>query len=297
MVAKELVHQKPIPTIFPVGLGTGRLASLGAGYSRKEAFQCLEAAIALGVNLVDTADSYGSSDCEKLLGSILKELGYPMLVSSKAGYRFCDLPGPLGIFNQVGKKILNKFSQRQCFTPKYIRECLEGTLRRLRTRRLDFFFLHDPTESALMDDKLTETLLRVRQAGDVRFLGIACTAERAEALNPSHLLGEWVQTQVNPWSGVGMTGEKWSRRNIMANHVFGGTKVSQYGESLQGIAREEGITPRQLLIGFGLQQSGVRCVLVGTGRADHLRENVEATKKKLSERSLAALRAMIHKNS
>jgi len=135
----------------------------------------LEAAIALGVDLVDTADSYGSSDCEKLLGSILKEMGYPMLVSSKAGYRFCDLPGPLGLFNQVGKKILNKFRQRQCFTPKYIRECLEGTLRRLRTGRLDFFFLHDPTESALMDDKLTETLLRVRQAGDVRFLGIACT--------------------------------------------------------------------------------------------------------------------------
>lgn len=296
MAAKELVHHKSIPTIFPVGLGTGRLASLGAGYSKKDAFQCMKTAMELGINLVDTADSYGSSDCEKLLGSILKEMGYPMLVSSKAGYRFCDLPSPLGLFNQVGKKILNKFSQRQCFTPKYIRECLEGTLRRLRIGRLDFFFLHDPTESALMDDKLTKTLLQARRAGDVRFLGIACTAERAEALNPSHLLGEWVQTQVNPWSGVGMTGEKWSGRNIMANHVFGGTKVSQYGESLQGIAREEGITPRQLLIGFGLQQSGVRCVLVGTGRADHLRENVEATKKKLSERSLAALRAMNHKN-
>lgn len=296
MVAKEVVHQKPIPAIFPVGLGTGRLASLGAGYSKKDAFQCIETAMELGINLVDTADSYGSSDCEKLLGLILKEMGHPMLVSSKAGYQFCDLPGPFGLFNQVGKKILNKFSQRQCFTPRYIRECLEGTLRRLRTGRLDFFFLHDPTESALMDDKLTKTLLQARQAGDVRFLGIACTAERAEALNPSHLLAEWVQTQVNPWSGVGMTGEKWSGRNIMANHVFGGTKVSQYGESLQAIAKEEGITPRQLLIGFGLQQSGVRCVLVGTGRADHLRENVEATKKKLSERSLTALRAMNHKN-
>jgi aryl-alcohol dehydrogenase-like predicted oxidoreductase len=257
----------------------------------------LEAAIGLGVNLVDTADSYGSSDCEKLLGAILKEMGYPMLVSSKAGYRFCDLPRPFGFFNQVGKKILNKLGQRQCFTPRYIKECLEGSLRRLRTERLDFFFLHDPTESALMDDKLTETLLQIKKAGDVRFLGIACSLKNAEKLSANHPLGAWVQTQVNPWSGVGMGGKTWSGRNIMANHVFGGTKVSQYGESLQGIAREEGITPRQLLIGFGLQQSGVRCVLVGTGRADHLRENVEATKKKLSERSLEALRATIHKNS
>jgi aryl-alcohol dehydrogenase-like predicted oxidoreductase len=296
MVAKELVHQKPIPTIFPVGLGTGRLASLGAGYSKKDAFQCLETAMGLGVNLVDTADSYGSSDCEKLIGSILKEMGHPIYVSSKAGYRFCDLPRPFGFFNQVGKKILNKLGQRQCFTPKYIQECLEGSLRRLRRERLDFFFLHDPTESALMDDKLTETLLQIKKAGDVRFLGIACSPKSAEKLRANHPLGTWVQTQINPWSGVEMTGEKWSGGNIMANHVFGGAKVSQYGESLQVIAREEGITPRQLLIGFGLQQLGVRCVLVGTGRAEHLRENVEATKKKLSERSLAALRAMTHKN-
>ncbi|MBJ7497056.1 MAG: aldo/keto reductase [Gemmataceae bacterium] len=292
----EFVQEGLGPTIFPVGLGTGRLASLGAGYSKKDAFQCMETAMELGINLVDTADSYGSSDCEKLLGSILKEMGQPMLVSSKAGYRFCDLPGPLGLFNQVGKKILNKFGQRQCFTPSYIKECLEGSLRRLRTGRLDFFFLHDPTESALMDDKLTETLLRARQAGDVRFLGIACSPKSAEKLRANHPLGTWVQTQINPWSGGEMNGEKWSGGNIMANHVFGGAKVSQYGESLQGIAREEGITPRQLLIGFGLQQSGVRCVLVGTGRAEHLRENVEATKKKLSERSLAALRAMTHRN-
>ena len=107
MGAGDLGQESLRPAIFPVGLGTGRLASLGAGYSRKKAFQCLEAAIALGVNLVDTADSYGSSDCEKLLGSILKEMGYLMLVSSKAGYRFCDLPDPLGRFNQVGKKIIN----------------------------------------------------------------------------------------------------------------------------------------------------------------------------------------------
>jgi hypothetical protein len=297
MGAGELGKEGLGLAIFPVGLGTGRLASLGAGYSKKDAFQCMETAMELGINLVDTADSYGSSDCEKLLGSILKEMGYPMLVSSKAGYRFCDLPGPLGLFNQVGKKILNKVGQRQCFTPRYIKECLEGSLRRLRTGRLDFFFLHDPTESALMDDKLTETLLQIKKAGDVRFLGIACSPKNAEKLSANHPLGAWVQTQVNPWSGVGMGGKTWSGRNIMANHVFGGTKVSQYEESLHGIAKEEGITPRQLLIGFGLQQSGVRCVLVGTGRADHLRENVEATKKKLSERSLAALRATIHKNS
>jgi len=297
MGAGELGQEGLGLAIFPVGLGTGRLASLGAGYSKKDAFQCMETAMELGINLVDTADSYGSSDCEKLLGSILKEMGYPMLVSSKAGYRFCDLPGPLGLFNQVGKKILNKLGQRQCFTPRYIKECLEGSLRRLRTGRLDFFFLHDPTESALLDDKLTETLLQIKKAGDVRFLGIACTAERADALNPNHPLGEWVQTQINPWGDMKLLGEKLIGRNIIANHVFGGAKISQHSKSLQRIAADEGLSTRQLLIGFALKQSGVRCVLVGTGRANHIRENVEAVHKTLSENALTSLREMAHKDS
>jgi aryl-alcohol dehydrogenase-like predicted oxidoreductase len=297
MGAGELGQESLRPAIFPVGLGTGRLASLGAGYSKKDAFQCMEAAIKLGVNLVDTADSYGSSDCEKLLGTILKEMGCPMLVSSKAGYRFCDLPGPLGLFNQVGKKILNKLGQRQCFTPRYIKECLEGSLRRLRRERLDFFFLHDPTENALMDDKLTETLLRFRQAGDVRFLGIACTAERADTLNPNHPLGEWVQTQVNPWGDKQLFGEKWTGRNIIANHVFGGAKISEYSKSLHRIAADEGLSTRQLLIGFALKQSGVRCVLVGTGRSNHIQENVKAVHKTLSENVLTSLREMARKDA
>lgn len=297
MEAGGFVHEKSLPTIYPVGLGTGRLASLGAGYSKKDAFLCLETAMGLGVNLVDTADSYGSSDCEKLIGSILKEMGHPMYVSSKAGYRFCDLKRPFGFLNQVGKKILNKLGQRQCFSPKYIRECLEGSLRRLRRERLDFFFLHDPTENALMDDKLTETLLRFRQAGDVRFLGIACTAERADTLNPSHPLGEWVQTQVNPWGDKQLLGEKWAGRNIIANHVFGGAKISQYSKSLQRIAADEGLSTRQLLIGFALKQSGVRCVLVGTGRANHIRENVKAVHNTLSDNALTSLRVMARKDS
>ena len=63
MGAGEFGQEGLGPTIFPVGLGTGRLASLGAGYSKKDALQCMETAMALGINLVDTADSYGSSDC------------------------------------------------------------------------------------------------------------------------------------------------------------------------------------------------------------------------------------------
>jgi aryl-alcohol dehydrogenase-like predicted oxidoreductase len=297
MGAGELGQESLRPAIFPVGLGTGRLASLGAGYSKKDAFQCFETAMGLGVNLVDTADSYGSSDCEKLIGSILKEMDHPIYVSSKAGYRFCDLPRPFGFFNQVGKKILNKLGQRQCFSPKYIQECLEGSLRRLRRERLDFFFLHDPTENALMDDKLTETLLRFRQAGDVRFLGIACTAERADTLNPNHPLGEWVQTQVNPWGDIQLHGKKWTGRNIIANHVFGGEKISQHSKSLQRIAADEGLSTRQLLIGFALKQSCVRCVLVGTGRANHIRENVKAACNTLSENALTSLRVMARKDS
>lgn len=91
-----------------LGLGTGRLASLGAGYSRAQAAECLAAAAESGLNLIDTADSYGSGDCERLLGRLLADLRHPFLLSTKSGYTYCRLPAWLSPLNQVGKKSSKK---------------------------------------------------------------------------------------------------------------------------------------------------------------------------------------------
>jgi aryl-alcohol dehydrogenase-like predicted oxidoreductase len=271
-----------------LGLGTGRLASLGAGYSRAQAAECLAAAAESGLNLIDTADSYGSGDCERLLGRLLADLRHPFLLSTKSGYTYCRLPAWLSPLNQVGKKILQKIRSRQCFEPAFIRKNLEHSLRRLRREQVEFFFLHDPTPEALADERLTAELLSAKQAGKVGQVGISLSSWGGTRLPASHPFASLRQTQVNPWMPLAGT----AACEVVANHAFGGERI--FGESahLEKIAAQEGMTPRQMLIAYAAQQPGVRSVLVGTGRAEHLRENLKGLGKKLSVTSLASLAAL-----
>lgn len=271
-----------------LGLGTGRLASLRAGHSRAQAAECLAVAAESGLNLIDTADSYGSGDCERLLGRLLADLRHPFLLSTKSGYTYCRLPAWLSPLNQVGKKILQKVRPRQCFEPAIIRKNLEHSLRRLRREYVDFFFLHDPTPDALANDKLTAELLLAQRSGKVGQLGISFSSLGGHPIPTSHPFATLLQTQVNPWIPLVAT----AASEVVANHVFGGDRI--FGEStcLGKIAAEEGITARQMLIAYAAQQPGVRSVLVGTGRAEHLRENLKGLGKKLSATSLASLAAL-----
>jgi len=268
-----------------LGLGTGRLASLGAGYRRSQAAECLRTAAENGLNLIDTADSYGSGDCERLLGRLLREIRHPFLISTKAGYTYCRLPAFLSPLNQIGKKILQKVGPRQCFFPTTIRQRLEESLKRLRRERVEFYFLHDPTPEALRDDDLTAELQKAKEHGKIGEIGISFSSTAATQIPRDHPFSSLLQTQINPWIPLSLRGN----HEIIANHVFGGEKILQDDGRLESLATKEGLTPRQLLIAFAAQQKGVSTVLVGTGRAEHLRENLGGVGKKLSPATLTSL--------
>lgn len=269
-----------------LGLGTGRLASWGAGYTRKQAADCLHMAAEHGINLIDTADSYGSGDCERLLGQLLSETRHPFLISTKAGYTYCRLPALLSPLNQVGKKILHQLGQRQCFQTTVIRKNLEQSLRRLRRDRVDFFFLHDPTPQALDDEKLCAEILRAKQEGKIGHAGISISSAFDLPISRSHPLASLIQTHVNPW---GRKTLEIPQREVVANHVFGGEKLARDQDLVRQIAADENMTIRQLLVAYAASQAGVRAVLVGTGRAEHLRENIGGVGKKLSAEGLKKL--------
>ena len=275
-------------SVSVLALGTGRLASLGAGYRRKEIIACLQLAAEYGINLIDTADSYGSGDCERLLGGLLADLRQPFLLSTKSGYTYCRLPAWLSPLNQVGKKILQKIRPRQNFDPEVIRRNLESSLRRLRRERVEFYFLHDPTPQALADEKLTAELLKARQVGKVGQVGISFSSSCGHSIPPTHPFGTLWQTQVNPWMPL----QTAAGSEVVANHVFGGERIFREGPKLERVAAQEGMTMRQMLIAYAAQQPGVRTVLVGTGRAEHLRENLKGLGQKLSAAGLAALDAL-----
>ncbi|MCX6960784.1 MAG: aldo/keto reductase [Verrucomicrobia bacterium] len=153
--------------IHRLGIGTGRLASLGSGYSANDANRLLETAQEIGVNLIDTADSYGSADCEKLLGKLLRRFHDHFLVATKTGYPFCDFPGPLGVFNQFGKKAISHLGAKPRFDANYVKKSIDGSLRRLGRERLDFFLLHDPTSPVWEDDSLRRIIEKAKAAGKI----------------------------------------------------------------------------------------------------------------------------------
>lgn len=278
-------------SIHRLGIGTGRLASLGSGYSVRDAAKLLSVAVDLGVNLIDTADSYGSTDCESLLGKLIRDHGEHFLLSTKAGYPYCELPRPLCFLNQVGKKMSIRLGARLDFSPDRIGRCIEGSLRRLRRDRLDFFLLHDPPSPVWQEEGLRRILERAISAGKIRHFGISSSRATIHAACRSDSMVELVQAPVNPLQPSPDAGSL----PVVANHVFGAGSLLNGESPLRGIleelARRHHCSTRDILIAFAARQPGVRCVLSGTGRAGHLRENARSLEIPFSEEDLQHLQS------
>ena len=144
--------------VSPIGLGTGRLASLGAGHSLSEAARLLDAAFDLGITFVDTADTYGSTTCERWLGKAMHRRPHRFVVATKCGLPTAHLRGPLTPLNQPAKKILQRIGQQHYLEPGYVRRSIDGSLRRLRRERIEFYFLHEPPLGVDRMDALFEVL-------------------------------------------------------------------------------------------------------------------------------------------
>lgn len=280
--------------IHRLGIGTGRLASLGAGYSANDALRLLETAAEIGVNLIDTADSYGSADCEKLLGKILGRFPDHFLIATKTGYPFCDFAGPLGLLNQFGKKAISRMGAKPCFDADYVRKSIDSSLRRLRRERLDFFLLHDPIDPVWQNEPLRKVIEEAKASGKIHHFGISTDSSELHQIASGDALVEFLQMPLNPERTTPLG----NPLPIVANHVFGagsllrgGTELSQRIES---IARNQGISTRDILIAYASAQPGVRCVLSGTGRAEHLRANAEAIRIDIPREVLNSLQTAMH---
>jgi aryl-alcohol dehydrogenase-like predicted oxidoreductase len=159
-------------TVSPIGLGTGRLASLGAGHSFGEAARLLDVASDLGVTFIDTADTYGSMTCERWLGKAMQGRSYRFVVATKCGLATAHLRGPLRPLNQPAKKILQRIGQDHYLEPGYVRRSIDGSLRRLRRERIEFFFLHEPPPGVEHMDALFEVLEEAKTNGKINAYGV-----------------------------------------------------------------------------------------------------------------------------
>src|ERR1700687_3761255 len=141
-------------------LGFGAMQLTGAGVwgepvNHSEAMAVLQRAVELGINLIDTADSYGPEVAERLMAEALHPYPADLLIATKAGFQ---RPGP------------NRWVEDG--RPDHLRAACEGSLRRLRLQRIDLFQLHRIDPKVALADQIG-ALLDLQREGKVRHIGLS----------------------------------------------------------------------------------------------------------------------------
>jgi aryl-alcohol dehydrogenase-like predicted oxidoreductase len=272
-----------------LGLGTGMLASLRGGLSFAAADRLVASALDHGVHLIDTADSYASGECERLLGRILKARSGGFTLMTKAGYAYADLPWPLHHANPVAKKLLQRFGPRQRFEPAYLQNAIRRSLQRLQLDNVGVFLLHDPPPECLADGLVFQALDSIKQQGLATMTGVSSGDEKTIALSLAWPGCDVIQTPLTEEGGLPAplrsTGPGQVR--IVLNHVsLGGRQPGSPGSGPADLGRlreqiarrtqEQGTSPHASLLAVALEASGADSVLTGTRDIGHLIENARA---------------------
>jgi len=169
-----------------IGLGCSRIGSFSNSHSSSETQRLLAAAFDSGVTVFDTADVYGQGDSERELGRFLTgDRANKAFVVTKGGKLFSRKMRFLRPFKPLLRPLLSKrggaaVAARRTeeisedFSPRHIAGAVEGSMRRLRTDRIDSYILHSPPVAAINHPALWETLSRLKESGKIATLGISC---------------------------------------------------------------------------------------------------------------------------
>ncbi|MEO8218353.1 MAG: aldo/keto reductase [Acidobacteriota bacterium] len=263
-------------------LGFGAMRITGKGVwgppeDRDEAIRVLRRAIELGIDFIDTADSYGPFVSEELIAEALHPYPPGLVIATKAGF---ERSGP-GEWQENGK-------------PEHLRRAIEGSLRRLRLERIDLYQLHR-IDANVPADQQFETMAALQSEGKIRHIGLSEVGvkeidEAAEYFSVTSVQNRY-NVQDREWESVVDYCEHEGIAFIPWYPLAQGKVKSQ--KVIEGIARVHGATPTQVALAWLLARSEVILPIPGTSRVPHLEENAAAAALKLNEEDLRELVACI----
>jgi aryl-alcohol dehydrogenase-like predicted oxidoreductase len=226
---------------YHAGWGTGTIASLGRKMPREAISQFRQVFAENAQWTIDTADSYGSGDAERLLARILPRDDRSRMLITKAGYSYSNLPSFLGPTNQLAKKLKQKLFGGKCFAPAYLEKCLHRSLARLHTSKVSAFLLHDPTANAVKNQGVWRKLRALRDRGLTTKIGVS--SSKPHIIEAALAIGEIeiLQTPANllKASEFKAVWQKCHHRgvHIIGNHLFPSVLVNQRRISHVDLAR------------------------------------------------------------
>jgi pyridoxine 4-dehydrogenase len=268
--------------ISRMGLGTGRLASVGSKLTRQQAIALIHAAIDHDIKVIDTADTYGSGDSERVIGAAIKGRREDCFLITKAGFAHVALPAAFSPLNQIGKKLKQKISPGRDFSKAYLLRSIERSLSRLGTDHVDAFLLHAAVAGEPTDESWA-ALEEIRTKGMSRLTGVSTSDP--DVVRQGLASGQ-VMIVETPVSLLAPNAERIGalcaegQVPLVANEVLKpqrmlNERVTEWSAMRERYGVGATATP-QLLIAYAAAARGVSTVLIGTLSAGHLVENVRA---------------------
>jgi pyridoxine 4-dehydrogenase len=247
-------------------LGFGAMRITGDGIwgppdDPEEARRLLRRVVELGVDLIDTADSYGPEVSENMIAEALHPYPEGLVIATKGGLR---RTGP-GQWPRDAR-------------PERLKDCCEASLRRLRLDRIDLYQLHSPDPRVPLEDSLG-ALKELQDEGKIRHIGISNVS--GEELERARAIVDVVTVQ-NRYSLTDRHSEDvleaCERDSIGFIPWFPLAigELARSGGPLDDLARRHDATPGQLALAWLLARSPVMLPIPGTGSVEHLEENMLA---------------------
>ncbi|HEY0093542.1 MAG TPA: aldo/keto reductase [Archangium sp.] len=260
-------------------LGFGAMRITGPGIwgepeDPKEARRTVARVPELGINFIDTADSYGPHVSEDILAEVLAPYKKGLVIATKGGL---TRHGP-NIWPPLGR-------------PEYLKQCVLMSLRRLKLERIDLWQLHR-IDAKVPRDEQFGAIAEMQREGLIRHVGLSeVSVEEIQAASRFFKVAtvQNLYNLANRHSEAVLDHCEKNGIGFIPWYPLAGGPLAKEGGLLDTLAKKLGATPSQVALAWVLKRSPVMLPIPGTGKVKHLEENTAAAHVKLSDEDFRAL--------
>ncbi len=263
--------------VYRLGFGAMRITGQGIwGPPRDhdEAIRVLRRAVALGTNLIDTADAYGPDVSENLIAEALYPYPKGLVIATKGGL----LRGGPDNWYPDGR-------------PEHLREALDGSLKRLRLERIDLYQFHRPDPNVPFEESVG-TLADLQKAGKIGHIGLSNVDDKQLATARKIVPIVTVQNRYNLTDRASEALVdicEQQKIGFIPWFPLATGQLAQSGTALDAIAQAHHAAPSQIALAWLLKRSPTMLPIPGTSSVEHLEENIAGAQIQLTEQEFKQL--------